>query len=135
MKRLIAHIMVVIAVVTFALFSGCEGQGGGASLIGSAIGAGVGALAGGSTEATLIGAAVGGGAGYILGNEADKQQSRQQLAMARTQLGSETVWITNSNGSQVPVTLTKDGPGYIGPRGERYPQRPTEQQLRTVYGF
>jgi hypothetical protein len=33
------------------------------------------------------------------------------------------------------VRLVKDGPAYIGPRGERYPSRPTEEQLRQVYGF
>lgn len=46
-----------------------------------------------------------------------------------------TVWITNSNGSQMSVSLQKSGPGFVGPRGEYYPNMPTEEQLRMVYGF
>jgi hypothetical protein len=46
-----------------------------------------------------------------------------------------TVWITNSNGSRTAVKLTKSGPGYLGPRGEWYPDMPTNEQLRVVYGF
>ena len=46
-----------------------------------------------------------------------------------------TVWITNSNGSQTSVSLRKSGPGFIGPRGEWYPNMPTNEQLRMVYGF
>ena len=46
-----------------------------------------------------------------------------------------TLWITNSNGSQTSVSLRRSGPGFIGPRGEYYPNMPTETQLRIVYGF
>ena len=46
-----------------------------------------------------------------------------------------TVWITNSNGSMTSVNLRKSGPGFVGPRGEWYPNMPTEKQLRMVYGF
>jgi hypothetical protein len=46
-----------------------------------------------------------------------------------------TVWITNSNGSHTSVQLTRQGYGYIGPRGEYYDQMPTNEQLRVVYGF
>jgi hypothetical protein len=46
-----------------------------------------------------------------------------------------TVWITNSNGSQTSVSLRKSGPGFIGPRGEWYPNMPANEQLRMVYGF
>ncbi len=46
-----------------------------------------------------------------------------------------TVWITNSNGSQTSVRLTKSSPGFLGPRGEWYPSLPTNEQLRVVYGF
>jgi hypothetical protein len=48
-----------------------------------------------------------------------------------------TVWITNDNGSRSAVVLTKEknGPGYIGPRGEYYLDMPTEQQLKMVYGL
>jgi hypothetical protein len=46
-----------------------------------------------------------------------------------------TVWITNSNGSQTSVQLTRYGRWYIGPRGEYYVQMPTNEQLRVAYGF
>ena len=46
-----------------------------------------------------------------------------------------TVWITNSNGSRTSVRLTRQGPWYVGPRGEYYGEMPTNEQLRVVYGF
>lgn len=46
-----------------------------------------------------------------------------------------TVWITNSNGSKTSVKLTREGPWYVGPRGEYYTEMPTNEQLRVVYGF
>ncbi len=61
-----------------------------------------------------------------------KTVSKPQCVTEQTQV---TVWITNSNGSQTPVTLKKSGPGYLGPRGEWYPNMPTEEQLKMVYGF
>lgn len=49
--------------------------------------------------------------------------------------GPITVWITNSNGSKTSVRLTREGPWYIGPRGEYYAEMPTNGQLRAAYGF
>ena len=49
--------------------------------------------------------------------------------------GTVDVWITNSNGSRTSVKLTRQGPWYIGPRGEYYADMPTNEQLRVVYGF
>lgn len=46
-----------------------------------------------------------------------------------------TVWVLNSNGSRTSVQLTRQGRGYLGPRGEYYDQMPTNEQLRVVYGF
>lgn len=46
-----------------------------------------------------------------------------------------TLWVTNSNGSRISVQLVKDGPWYVGPRGEYYTSIPTNEQLRVVYGF
>jgi hypothetical protein len=46
-----------------------------------------------------------------------------------------SVWITNSNGSQTSVQLTRHGRWYVGPRGEYYDQMPTNEQLRLAYGF
>ena len=48
---------------------------------------------------------------------------------------SVTIWITNSNGSQQPVVLTKTRHGYQGPRGECYTSFPSNRQLRRAYGF
>lgn len=46
-----------------------------------------------------------------------------------------TVWITNPNGSMTPVVLVREGPWYIGPRGERYFTMPGESELRALYGL
>jgi hypothetical protein len=51
------------------------------------------------------------------------------------QSSTVTVWILNSNGSRTSVQLTRQGSGYLGPRGEYYDQMPTNEQLRVVYGF
>ena len=117
------------------MVSGCETKAQTGALLGTAVGAGAGQLIGRNTAGTLIGAGVGAGAGYMLGNEQDKARQRRETEAIRSESNIATVWITNSNGSQLPVRLVKDGPGYIGPRGERYPYFPTEEQLRQVYGF
>jgi hypothetical protein len=135
MLKKLLQIGLVCAVGGVLVTAGCESDAGNTGLIGTAVGAGVGALAGGNTEATLIGAAVGGGAGYAIGNESDKKKTREEINAVRAEQDVVTVWLTNTNGSQVAVKLRKDGPGYIGPRGERYPSLPTEEQLRPVYGF
>jgi hypothetical protein len=46
-----------------------------------------------------------------------------------------TVWITNDNGSQTPITLTPSGNGFVGPSNEYYATMPTEDQLRAQYGL
>ncbi|MDD5459605.1 MAG: hypothetical protein PHF37_09470 [Phycisphaerae bacterium] len=43
-----------------------------------------------------------------------------------------TVWITNDNGTQTVVMLTKSGEGFIGPAGEYYATMPTEEQLKVI---
>lgn len=127
--------MVIAVGFGMMLVSGCETKAQSGALMGTAIGAGAGQLIGRDTTGTLIGAGVGAGAGYMIGNEQDKAQQRRQTQAVQAEANTETVWITNSNGSQIPVRLVKDGPAFIGPRGERYPSRPTEDQLRQVYGF
>ena len=135
MRHLITLSILWLAGIALILTTGCETDAQNSALLGTAVGAGVGALAGGDTEGTLIGAAVGGGAGYVLGNESDKKKTQQEIAAVRAEQNVVTVWITNSNGSQIPVKLVRDGPGFIGPRGERYATMPTEDQLKQVYGF
>ena len=134
-KSLVSLLVVSILSVGMIMVSGCETDAQNTALLGTAVGAGVGALAGGDTEGALIGAAIGGGAGYVVGNESDKKKQQQQMDNYRAQQNQVVIWITNSNGSQSPVTLRKDGPGYIGPRGERYNSLPTEEQLKVLYGY
>ncbi len=136
MTKNVTKIMMALVVSLGAVFfAGCESEAHLGSALGALAGAGIGQLAGGDTEATLIGAAVGAGAGYMLGNESDKKTSAAERDAIRADQNSTVVWITNSNGSQVPVRLAKNGPAYIGPRGEIYNQLPTQDQLRQVYGF
>lgn len=134
-RQILSGIMVIAVGFGMMLVSGCETKAQSGALMGTAIGAGAGQLIGRDTTGTLIGAGVGAGAGYMIGNEQDKAQQRRQTQAVQAEANTETVWITNSNGSQIPVRLVKDGPAFIGPRGERYPSRPTEDQLRQVYGF
>jgi len=134
-KNLMTILTVVAVSVGLAFFAGCESDAQTGALLGTAVGAGVGALAGNSTEDTLIGAAVGGAVGYILGSEQDKKKTRAEIDTLRQEMNTVTVNITNSNGSISQVLLRKQGIGYVGPRGEYYDKLPTEDQLRPVYGF
>jgi hypothetical protein len=134
-ERLMAVLMVAAVSVGLAFFAGCESDAQTGALLGTAAGAGVGALAGDSTEDTLVGAAVGGGVGYILGSEQDKKKTRAEIDTLRQEMNTVTVNITNSNGSVSQVKLIKQGVGYVGPRGEYYDKLPTEDQLRPIYGF
>ncbi len=129
--------LTLLAAITLALTctTGCESDAQNSALIGTAIGAGVGSLVGGDTEGALIGAAVGGGAGYVVGNEKDKKQTQSDINAVRAEQNTVTIWITNSNGSTQPVKLLKNGPNYIGPRGEHYNGMPTKEALAQVYGI
>ena len=66
----------LVIVILLIASSGCESS----AQTGTALGAGIGALAGqaigGDTGATLIGAGVGAGVGYIIGNEKDKKAAQ-----------------------------------------------------------
>ncbi len=135
LKRFVILTILAVGAITLAFTAGCESEAQNSALIGSAIGAGVGALAGGDTEGALIGAAIGGGVGYVAGNEGEKKQTRQEMAAIRAEQNNVTVWITNSNGSTQPVQLRRSGPGYIGPRGEYYPQMPTNEDLEKLYAY
>jgi hypothetical protein len=136
MKRFLLVLVPVLFCFGLFLTVGCESDAQTGALVGTAAGAGIGQLAGRSTEATLIGAAVGGGAGYIVGNEGDKKKTQAEIDNVRQEMNIVTVNVTNSNGSITPVNLTKQGVGYVGPRGEYYNNLPTSEQLRQGgYGF
>jgi len=135
-QRVILVIALAIVVYATVLISGCQSDAQTGALIGGAAGAGIGQLAGKDTKSTLIGAAVGSGAGYMLGNEADKKKTKAEMEGIRQEMNTVTVNVTNSNGSVTPVTLRKQGVGYIGPKGEYYNSLPTSEQLRQAgYSF
>ncbi|MBN1493649.1 MAG: hypothetical protein JW938_05820 [Candidatus Omnitrophica bacterium] len=43
------------------------------------------------------------------------------------------IHIPNTNGSYMPVVITRSRKGYIGPQGELYPEHPTVEQLQVLY--
>ncbi|MGA2915133.1 MAG: hypothetical protein ABSE89_03815 [Sedimentisphaerales bacterium] len=66
------------------------------------------------------------------------QEQLETMYAVRSQLAKPsniTVWITNDNGSQTPITLTPSGSGFVGPSNEYYPNMPTEEQLKALYGL
>ena len=134
-KKWVTILIVVGVSLGLAFFVGCKSDAQTGAGIGALAGAGIGQLAGGSTESTLIGAAVGGGAGYMVGNEQDKKKTKSEMEDLRQEMNIVTVNITNSNGSITPVKLSKQGVGYVGPRGEYYNSLPTPEQLKPIYGF
>lgn len=138
-KRLIMSFLLVAAGFAWLFATGCETDAQTGALIGTAAGAGVGQAIGRNTGGTLIGAGVGAAAGYMLGNEGDKKkaQQRQQSEMSsmRQDMNTELVNVTNSNGSIIQVRVTRQGVGWVGPRGEYYSHLPTSEELRPVYGF
>jgi hypothetical protein len=91
---------VCITMVSLALLigSGCETKKQTGALGGAGVGALIGQMAGGSTQATLIGAAVGTGVGYVIGNEMDKKdaQSRQAVKAEETVPLANTTWQVTS---------------------------------------
>lgn len=138
-KSLVTVLSVVAVGVSIVFLVGCESEAQTDALVGSAAGAGIGAIVGhqsGRTgEGALIGGAVGGGAGYIVGSEKEKKKTQAEVDSLRQEMNTVTVNITNSNGSITPVVLKKQGVGYVGPRGEYYNNLPTPEQLKPVYGF
>ncbi len=152
-NRMITGQAAGVAIVVGLAFTGCAtsdgtGPSSGAKTagIGTLAGAGLGAIighqSGHTAEGALIGAGTGAVGGYIIGNEKDKAQTQSQLNAAQAQANQATIAantvvinVANSNGSITPVTLTRQGNIYVGPKGEQYTTLPTEEQLRKVYGF
>ena len=142
-----------IALVVGLAFTGCAtSQNGGPSsaaktgglgaLAGAGLGAVIGHQSGHTAEGAAIGAAAGGVGGYVLGNEKDKAQTQVDVQAAQAQANQASIQantviinVHNSNGSITPITLTRQGNIYVGPKGEQYTALPTEEQLKTVYGF
>jgi outer membrane lipoprotein SlyB len=132
-------LMVVAVSLGLVWTGGCESDAGKGTAIGGLGGAGLGAIighqSGHTAEGALLGGAVGAGGGYIIGNERDKKKTQAEMSNLRQEMNTETVNVTNSNGSISPVVLRRQGVGYVGPRGEFYNHLPTPEELKPVYGF
>lgn len=117
----------------------------------AAIGAAIGALAGGvignnshgafgNREGMVAGAALGALLGGSMGHQTDQNHAQMsamnaQIGAANEAANTTVINVKNSNGSYTPVTLRRVGNQYTGPRGEYYPSLPTEEQLKVAYGF
>ncbi len=134
-KDLVTILLVAVVSLGLVFVIGCESDAQTGGLIGAAIGAGAGQAIGGSTEATILGGVAGGAIGYGLGNEGDKKKAAADREAIRREMNIVLVNVTCSNNSIIQVRLTRQGVGYVGPRGEYYPTLPTEEQLRPLYGF
>lgn len=139
MRKWISGLVVFVFIVSIMCVSGCQVTGDEATdsaLLGGALGALAGQAIGGDTQGTLMGAGIGALGGYVVGqgNE-NKKETQKEINQLRVEQNTVVVWITNSNGSKIPVNLRRQGPNYVGPRGEIYGRLPTEDELRSVYGF
>jgi len=106
----------------------------GAALGGALIGGIIGHQSGETDKGIAIGAAVL-GVGELL-RQTDKLSPKKREHKHEDEDVEEVVIeIHNSNGSITPVELRKEGSIYIGPKGERYEQLPTEEQLKPIYGL
>lgn len=134
--------------------SGCASEGyqnNSSAITQGAIGAGIGAVAGGvignnshgafgNREGMVAGAAIGGLLGGTMGHNADtnrKQntQMQNQINSVNESANTTIVNVKNSNGSMTPVTIKRIGNQYVGPRGEYYSYLPGENDLKMAYGF
>lgn len=97
-NRIIAAVCLLVLSLLLVGGSGCATKGQTGALGGAGIGAAIGQLASGSTEATLVGAAVGTGVGYLIGNHMDKKdaQSRQTVLEEETRPLAGTTWQVTS---------------------------------------
>lgn len=60
------------------------------------------------------------------------QQAPQVIQQAPA--AEQTINIPNTNGSYTAVKLVRKDNGYVGPQGEYYPEFPSVEQLKTLYG-
>jgi hypothetical protein len=138
-KKLLMTLTVMAVSLGLVWMAGCESDAGTGATIGGLGGAGLGAIighqSGHAAAGALIGGAAGAGGGYIIGNERDKKKTQAEMNNLRQEMNTETVNVTNSNGSISPVVLRRQGVGYVGPRGEFYNHLPTPEELKPVYGF
>lgn len=106
-----------VAGILIVFAAGCETGGKTGALAGAGIGALAGQAIGRDTESTLIGAAIGTGIGYIIGNEKDKKHAQEMRQAdkkddyAHTEVGplGGTRWLLQdvSPKSRVPKYASK----------------------------
>jgi hypothetical protein len=99
-------------------------------------GAIIGGIVGYQSHEEGEGAAI--GAGLLVVGELLKQSDkhhREKKREYKKRTEQVVVEIHNDNGSITPVKLRKKDGSYIGPKGERYDQLPTEEQLKPLYGL
>jgi hypothetical protein len=148
MKAIRKRILVMIVVVGLVASVFCSGCGLSLHPIYTSTMAGalIGGIIGYQSDEALAGALIGGailGVGELLSQtdemaeeqEQEEEQEEQSACREPQQDEKVVVEVTNSNGSITPVPLTKKGSFYVGPNGEAYSRRPTDQQLRPVYGL
>ena len=98
-------------------------------------GALIGGIIGYQSDETGEGVAVGAavlGVGQLLHELDEAGHEKEHRHKENEQV---VVEIHNDNGSITPVKLRKEGEGYIGPKGERYEQLPTGDQIKPIYGL
>jgi len=95
----------------------------------------------------IYNAALGGALlGWIIGHQSDHDGEGAAIGAAIAATGcllkqiddaskeeKVVVEVTNSDGSLTPVVLKKKANVYIGPQGEHYDKKPTEEQLKERY--
>jgi hypothetical protein len=74
--------------------------------------------------------------GYLVVPQPAAVVNPAPVVLAPQQVPRETVTVNvpNSNGSYTSITLARRDNGYIGPQGEYYPDHPTVDKLRALYG-
>jgi len=96
----------------------------------------------------IYNAALGGALiGWVIGHQSNEDGEGAALGAAIAATGclleqidksskeeKVVVELTNADGSITPVVLKKKASVYIGPKGEHYDKRPSEEQLRPLYG-
>jgi len=129
MKATIIRTPVVIALIGSLVLSVCGGCASlqwhpiySAALGGALVGWIIGHQSNEDGEGAALGAAIA-ATGCLL-EQIDKSSKEEKIV----------VEVTNQDGSITPVVLKKKASVYIGPKGEHYDKKPTEEQLKELYG-
>lgn len=132
-------VIVLVASVALGLCGGCNEGNSNMKLnpiyTQTLVGALVGGIVGYQSDEPGEGAAVGAvifGVGELL-HQIDQGHKEKEH---EDECGKEVVVdIHNENGSITPVRLKRKDCAYVGPKGERYEELPTEEQLKPIYGL